>query len=60
MFDRLMARYPNRYSRRQLRTLQCRVHKRRIVVVEQLVYSSAEQSEMNEAGPGDIKPVSDN
>lgn len=60
MLDRLMARYPGRYSRRQLRTLQRRVRQWRIVVAKQLVYASAEQSEMNEADLGDITPVSDN
>ena len=60
LLDRLMARYPNRYSRRQLRTLQRRVRQWRIVVAKQLVYASAEQNEMNEADLGDITPVSDN
>jgi len=60
LLDRLMARYPNRYSRRQLRTLQRRVRQWRIVVAKQLVYASAEQSEVNEADLGDITPVSDN
>ena len=31
-----------------------------ILVAKQLVYSSAEQSEVNEADLGDITPVSDN
>ena len=57
LLDRLMARYPNRYSRRQLRTLQRRVRQWRIVVAKQLVYASAEQSEVNEADLGDITPV---
>ena len=60
LLDRLMARYPNRYSRRQLRTLQRRVRQWRIVVAKQLVYASAEQSEVNEADLGDITSVSDN
>ena len=60
LLDRLMARYPNRYSRRQLRTLQRRVRQWRIAVAKQLVYASAEQSEMNEANLGDVTPVSDN
>ena len=60
LLDRLMARYPNRYSRRQLRTLQRRVRQWRIVVAKQLVYASAEQSEMNEADLSDTTPVSDN
>ena len=60
LLDRLMSRYPNRYSRRQLRTLQRRVRQWRIVVAKQLVYASAEQNEMNEADRGSIKPVGDN
>ena len=60
LLHRLMASYPNRYSRRQLRTLQHRVRQWRIVVAKQLVYASAEQSEMNEANQGGIGPVSDN
>ena len=60
LLDRLMARYPNRYSRRQLRTLQRRVRQWRIVVAKQLVYASAEQNEMNEADRGSIIPVGDN
>ncbi len=60
LLDRLMAHYPNRYNRRQLRNLQRRVHQWRIVVAKQLVYASAEQSEMNEANYGDITSVSDN
>ena len=60
LLDRLMARYPNRYSGRQLRTLQPRVRQWRIVVAKQLVYAPAEQSELNEADLGDITPVSDN
>ena len=55
-----MARYPNPYSRRQLRTLQRRVRQWRVIVAKQLVYASAEQSEMNEADQGGIGPVSDN
>ena len=60
LLDRPMARYPNRYSRRQLRTLPHRVRQWRIVVAKQLVYASAEKSEMNEADLGGITPVSDN
>ena len=60
LLDRLMARHPNRYSRRQLRTLQRRVRQWRIVVAEHLVYSSAEQSDMKKVNLGDIGPVSDN
>ncbi len=60
LLDRLIARYPNPYSRRQLRTLQRRVRQWRIVVAKQLVYAPAEQNEMNEADRGSIKPVGDN
>ena len=56
LLDRLMARCPGRYGRRQLRTLQRRVRQWRIVVAKQLVYASAEQNEMNEAARGDITP----
>jgi len=41
LLDPLMARYTNRYSRRQLRTLQRRVRQWRIVVAKQLAYASA-------------------
>ena len=54
LLDRLMARYPGRYSRRHLRKLQRRVRQWRIVVAKQLVYASAEQAEINEANHGDI------
>ena len=60
LLDQLMARYPGRYSRRQLRTLQRRIRQWRIVVAKQLVYASAEQTEMNEANHGDTTPVSVN
>ena len=60
LLDRLMARYPGRYSRRQLRTLQRRVRQWRIVVAKQLVYASAEQNEMNEADRGNVTLVADN
>ena len=60
LLDRLMASYPNRYSRRQLRTLQRRVRQWRIVVAKQLVYASAEQNEINEVDRGSIIPVGDN
>ncbi len=49
LLDLLMRRYPDRYSRRQLRTLQRRVRQWRRVVARQLVYASAEQSEKLEA-----------
>ncbi len=57
LLDRLMRRYPDRYSRRQLRTLQRRVRQWRRVVARQLVYASAEQSEMAEADQSVIGPV---
>ena len=60
LLDRLMARYPGRYSRRQPRTLQRRVRQWRTVVAKQLVYASAEQNEMNEVDRGSIIPVGDN
>ena len=56
LLDRLMARYPGRYSRRQLLTPQRRIRQWRIVLAKQLVYASAEQNEMNEAEQGDITP----
>ncbi len=57
LLDRLMRRYPDRYSRRQLRTLQRRVRQWQRVVARQLVYASAEQSEMAEADQSVIGPV---
>ena len=60
LLDRLIARYPNQYSRRQLRTIQRRVHQWHIVVAKQLVYASSEQNEINEADLGTITRVSDN
>ena len=57
LLNRLMRRYPERHSRRQLRTLQRRVCQWRGVVAEQLVYTSAEQSEGIEADRGVIGPV---
>ncbi len=53
--DRLMRRYPDRYSRRQLRTLQRRVSQWRGVMAKQLVYASAESCGANsEERPIDI------
>ena len=57
LMDRLILRYPDRYSRRQLRTLQRRVSRWRGVMAKQLVYASAENSEINEERPVDIGPV---
>ena len=57
LLNRLMRRCPERHSRRQLRTLQRRVCQWRGVVAEQLVYSSAEQSEGIEADRGVIGSV---
>ena len=55
--DRLIRRYPDRYSRSQLRTLQRRVKQWRGVMANELVYASTEQSEINEERLGNIRPV---
>ena len=52
-----MSRYPGRYSMRQLRTLQRRVRQWRGVIAKNLVYASAEQSEIEEALRVSIGPV---
>ena len=57
LMDRLILRYPERYSRGQLRTLQRRVRQWRSVMAKQLVYASAENSEIYEERPVDIGPV---
>ena len=57
LMDRLILRYPERYSRRHLRTLQRRVRQWRGVMAKQLVYASAENREINEERPVDIGPV---
>ena len=57
LMDRLILRYPERYSRRQLRTLQRRVSQWRGVMAKQLVYASAENIEIYEERPIDIGPV---
>ena len=57
LMDRLIRCYPQRYSRRQLRTLQRRVRQWRGVMAKQLVYASAENIEINEVRPVDIGPV---
>ena len=57
LMDRLILRYPERYSRRHLRTLQRRVRQWRGVMAKQLVYASAENSESNEERSVDIGPV---
>ena len=58
MMDRLIRRYPERYSRRQLRTLQLRVSQWRGVMAKQLAYASAESSGANsDVRPVDIGPV---
>ena len=57
LMDRLIRRYPDRYSRRQLRILQRRVRQWRSVMANKLVYASAEQSEIDEERPGNIRPV---
>ncbi len=60
LMNRLIRRYPDHYSRRQLRTLQRRVRQWRGVMSNKLVYASAEQSEIDEERLGNIGPVSDN
>ncbi len=58
LMDRLIRRYPDRYSRRQLRTLQRRVSQWRGVMAKQLVYASAESCGANsEERSIDIGPV---
>ena len=57
LMDRLIRRYPDRYSRRQLRTLQRRVPQWRGVMANKLVYASTEQSEIDEERLGNIRPV---
>ena len=57
LMDRLIRRYPERYSRRQLRTLQRRVRQWRSVMAKQLVYASAENREINEVRPVNLGPV---
>ena len=58
LMERLIWRYPERYSRRQLRTLQRRVSQWRGVMAKQLVYASAESSGANsEVRPLDFGPV---
>ena len=57
LMDRLIRRYPDRYSRSQLRTLQRRVKQWRGVMANKLVYASTEQSEIDEERLGNIRPV---
>ena len=57
LMDRLIRRYPDRYSRRQLRTLQRRVRQWRGIMANKLVYASTEQSEIDEQRLGNIRPV---
>ena len=57
LMDRLILRYPERYSRSQLRTLQRRVRQWRGVMANKLVYASTEQSEIVEERLGNIRPV---
>ena len=57
LMDRLIRRYPEHYSRRQLRTLQRRVRQWRSVMAKQLVYASGENSDIYEDRPVDIGPV---
>ena len=60
LMDRLIRRYPDRYSRSQLRTLQRRVRQWRGVMTNKLVYASAEHSEIDEERLGNIRPVGGN
>ena len=60
LLDRLIRRHPDRFSRRQLRTLQRRVRQWRSVMASKLVYASAQRSAEIEANPGDIGTTSDN
>lgn len=57
LMDRLIRRYPDRYSIRQLRTLQRRVRQWRGIMANKLVYASTEQSEIDEERLGSIRPV---
>ena len=57
LMDWLIRRYPERYRRRQLRTLQRTVRQWRGVMAKQLVYASAENRELDEVRLGDIGPV---
>ncbi len=58
IMERLIRRYPERYNRRQLRTLQRRVSHWRGVMAKQLVCASAKSSGSNsEVRPVDIGPV---
>ena len=58
LMDRLIRRYPDRYSRSQLRILQRRVRQWRGVMANKLVYASSEQSETDEKRLRNIRPVS--
>ena len=60
LLDRLIRRHPDRFSRRQLRTLQRRVGQWRSVMASQLVYVSAQRNADIEANLGGIGPVGDN
>ena len=60
LLDRLTRRHPERFSRKQLRTLQRRVRQWRRVMARELVYASGEQSEVIEADQRNIRPVGDN
>ena len=57
LMDRLIRRYPDRYSRSQLRTLHRSVKQWRGVMANKLVYASAEQSEIDEERLGNIRLV---
>ena len=57
LMDRLIRLYPERYGRRQLRTLRHRVDQWRGVMAKQPVYASSEGGAIKGAGPVDIGPV---
>ena len=60
LLGRLERRHPDRFSGRQLRTLQRRVRQWRSVMARRLVYASAQWSEEIEANRRDIGLVGDN
>ena len=57
LLDRLIRRRPERFSRRQLRTLQRRVSQWCRVIARELMRASGERSEMIEADHRNIRPV---
>ena len=57
LMDRLIRLYPERYGRRQLRTLRRGVGRWRGVMAKQPVYASSEGGAIKGAGPVGIGPV---